>query len=327
MRSQGFSLSIASQATRPARISTPSKVQNPQGLKPPHRVREAGRRPRRQGPGAVGRAALRRLELGVAAGSSASSATSSSARGRHVPAEGARERGRERDDEQVPRRPAPPAGRPSPARARRARKSRKLTETPSRSTPRPPARAGRDERCCRGIIITRAGGGTRPRRRRRKHTQHEYHTPGTPAAARAARRTAAGSPAAPRASSRLDFRSDVSAPQSRKEQRPTKRSPARGTVAALCNTGWAVSQDSAAATSSGSRSPRHRRARSRPPARGSWRGAGSRAGSGGGSVIVPWSAKDEPWRPRHARAGGEPSQSRIRHPHPNFVPSCLTLDA
>ena len=33
-------------------------------LKPPDRVREAGRRPRRQGPGAVGRAALRRLELG-----------------------------------------------------------------------------------------------------------------------------------------------------------------------------------------------------------------------------------------------------------------------
>ena len=33
-------------------------------LKPPDRVREAGRRPRRQGPGAVGRAALRRLEVG-----------------------------------------------------------------------------------------------------------------------------------------------------------------------------------------------------------------------------------------------------------------------
>ena len=32
-------------------------------LEPPDRVREAGRRPRRQGPGAVGRAALRRLEV------------------------------------------------------------------------------------------------------------------------------------------------------------------------------------------------------------------------------------------------------------------------
>ena len=33
-------------------------------LKPPDRVREAGRRPRRQRPGAVGRAAPRRLEVG-----------------------------------------------------------------------------------------------------------------------------------------------------------------------------------------------------------------------------------------------------------------------
>ena len=65
-----LSLSMALEAWKPR----PGAAGTPDGktaqlfkihkkLKPPDRVREAGRRPRRQGPGAVGRAALRRLEV------------------------------------------------------------------------------------------------------------------------------------------------------------------------------------------------------------------------------------------------------------------------
>ena len=191
--------------SKPAR-NLRQPIQNPQELEPPDRVREAGRRPRRQSPGAVGRC------------------RSSPPRGRRPPPSNVRPvsnatssnvlagaTSRRKEHESVDASATTefgdagahaPRGRRWPARARRATEHRSLTETPSRSTPAPPAL--REKRRTPEQTHRRpgAGGGTKAA----SDPPKTYPTC-VPQALHASRRASrpphrCWKPAAPRASSR-----------------------------------------------------------------------------------------------------------------------------